>query len=202
VGAIAPGEPLPLARTTDKVVVIGASTGGTHALEFVLGRMPANAPGMLITQHMPEQFTAAFARRLDTVCAMTVREAEDGEQVARGKALIAPGNRHLLLHRSGARYIARVSDGPSVGHHRPSVDVLFKSAARCGGANCIGVIMTGMGADGADGLKEMRDVGAATIAQDEPSCVVFGMPREAIERGAAQRVSPLEEIPRRILELA
>lgn len=189
----------PLARTTDKVVAVGASTGGTQAIQEVLTRMPANAPGLVITQHMPEHFTAAFAERLDDLCAVTVKEAEDGEQVTMGKALIAPGNRHMTVVRRGAQYYARVKEGPLVSRHRPSVDVLFSSTARAAGANAVGVIMTGMGDDGCRGLLEMRKAGARTLAQDEKSCVVFGMPREAIERGAACEVVPLRDMADRIL---
>lgn len=197
-----PATPLPLARTTDRIVVMGASTGGTQALQSVLRLMPANAPGILIAQHMPEHFTAAFARRLDSLCAITVKEAEDGEPITVGKALIAPGNTHLLVARSGAKYTARVKDGPLVSRHRPSVDVLFKSAAAHAGRNAVGVIMTGMGDDGAAGLRDMRDAGAATLAQDEASCVVYGMPREAVEIGAVWRVVPLDAMARTILESA
>ena len=193
-------EPLALTHTTDRVVVVGASTGGTQALQAVLSRMPHNAPGILIAQHMPEHFTAAFAKRLDSVCAIEVKEAEDGDPVTVGKALIAPGNTHLLLARSGAKYFARVKTGPLVSRHRPSVDVLFRSAARCAGRNAVGVLMTGMGDDGAGGMREMFDAGATTIAQDEASCVVFGMPKEAIDLGAVKRVVPLQAIARAILE--
>lgn len=191
-----------LDRTTNKVVAIGASTGGTQAIQAVLAALPPDAPGILIAQHMPEHFTASFARRLDEVCAITVKEAEDGEPVSVGKALLAPGNRHLLLSRSGALYLARVKDGPLVSRHRPSIDVLFGSVARHAGANAIGVIMTGMGADGARGLLEMRAAGASTIAQDEESSVVFGMPKEAIDIGAAQGVVSLTQIPSAILSMA
>jgi two-component system chemotaxis response regulator CheB len=189
----------PLSRTTDKVVAMGASTGGTQALQLVLTAMPHDAPGIVITQHMPEHFTAAFAQRLDELCAITVKEAEDGEQIAVGKALIAPGNRHLVVARSGARYHVRVKDGPLISRHRPSVDVLFKSTASAAGSNAVGVIMTGMGSDGAEGLRSMYDAGAATLAQDEASCVIFGMPKEAIEAGGVQRVAPLTELPGLIL---
>jgi two-component system chemotaxis response regulator CheB len=181
-------------ETTDKVVAVGASTGGTEALREFLEAMPQNCPGIAIVQHMPEHFTAAFAKRLDSICRITVKEAKDGDTILRGQALIAPGNRHMLLKRSGARYYVEVKDGPLVRRHRPSVDVLFRSAARYAGKNAVGVIMTGMGDDGAPGLKEMRDVGAYTIAQDEATCVVFGMPQEAIKLGGAVKVLPLGAI--------
>ncbi|NMC50028.1 MAG: chemotaxis response regulator protein-glutamate methylesterase [Desulfovibrio sp.] len=177
--------------TTEKVVAVGASTGGTEALRVFLEAMPQDCPGIAIVQHMPEQFTAAFAKRLNGLCRITVKEAEDNDTILRGQALIAPGNKHLLLKRSGARYHVEIKDGPLVKRHRPSVDVLFRSAARYAGKNAVGVIMTGMGDDGADGLKEMKDAGAYTIAQDEASCVVFGMPQEAIKRGGADRVISL-----------
>lgn len=181
-----------MARTTEKVICIGASTGGTESLREVLEALPMDVPGIVIVQHMPEVFTAAFARRLDSVCQVTVKEAGDGDPVLRGHVLIAPGNRHTLLQRSGARYHVAIKDGPLVSRHRPSVDVLFRSAAQYAGANAVGVIMTGMGDDGAAGLLEMRNAGALTIAQNEETCVVFGMPKEAIARGAAARVVPLE----------
>lgn len=197
-----PVERLSMTRTTNKVIAMGASTGGTEALYQVLTAMPHNAPGIVIVQHMPEHFTRSFAQRLDNACAISVKEAEDGDTVTPGRALLAPGNYHMLLRRSGAVYFVEVKSGPLVSRHRPSVDVLFKSVARYAGRNAVGVIMTGMGADGADGLKEMRDQGAETIAQDEATCVVFGMPKEAIARGAATHVAPLQEIPRLCLELA
>ena len=189
-------------ETTEKVVVVGASTGGTEALRMFLEVLPADAPGIVIVQHMPEGFTAEFAKRLDGLCRVTVKEAANGDTVMRGRALIAPGNRHTLLKRSGARYYVEVKDGPLVSRHRPSVDVLFRSAARYAGANAIGVIMTGMGDDGARGLKEMKDGGAKTIAQDEASCVVFGMPNEAVKRGGVDVVIPLERIAREVLKLS
>lgn len=189
-----------LARTTNTVVAIGASTGGTTALRDVLAALPPSAPGMLIVQHMPEHFTSAFAQRLDSESAMDVREARDGDTLTPGRALLAPGNRHVLLRRSGALYRVEVKDGPPVGFHRPSVDVLFKSVARYAGANAVGVLLTGMGADGAAGLLEMRQAGAATIAQDEATSVVFGMPKEAIDRGAACEVVALPNIARAILD--
>jgi two-component system, chemotaxis family, protein-glutamate methylesterase/glutaminase len=181
-------------RTTEKVVVVGASTGGTEALKTFLEAVPCDAPGIVIVQHMPEKFTQSFAQRLDAICPINVKEAENNDTVIPGRALIAPGNRHLLLKRSGARYFVEVKDGPLVNRHRPSVDVLFRSTARYAGANAVGVIMTGMGDDGARGLLEMRTAGAFTIAQDEASCVVFGMPAEAIKLGAATRILPLEHI--------
>ena len=189
-----PGPERGALETTERVVVVGASTGGTEALKEFLEALPEDSPGIVIVQHMPEHFTAAFARRLDGLCRIAVKEAEDGDPVLPGRALIAPGNRHLLLQRNGARYAVAVKDGPLVSRHRPSVDVLFRSAARAAGANALGIIMTGMGDDGATGLLEMKRAGAATVAQDEESCVVFGMPREAIERGAADRVVPLHRI--------
>ena len=186
-------------RTTAKVVAIGASTGGTEALRTVLTALPADAPGMVIVQHMPEKFTAAFAARLDRECLVTVKEAENNDTVMRGTALIAPGSRHTLLKRSGARYFVEVRDGPLVCRHRPSVDVLFRSAARYAGNNAVGVIMTGMGDDGARGLLEMKEAGAMTFAQDEETCVVFGMPNEAIKLGAVYKTVPLEAVAFEIL---
>ncbi|MGR6327731.1 protein-glutamate methylesterase/protein-glutamine glutaminase [Sphingomonas sp. XXL09] len=190
-----------LSRTTEMVVCIGASTGGTEALRAVLEALPANSPGIVIVQHMPESFTRAFARRLDGLCAVDVKEAEHGDTVMRGRVLIAPGGlRHTMLERHGARYAVAVREGPLVSRHRPSVDVLFRSAARNAGANAVGVIMTGMGDDGARGLLEMHEVGARTFAQDEETSVVFGMPKEAIARGAVDRVVPLEAIAREMLQ--
>jgi len=188
-----------LARTTNQVVAIGASTGGTTALQDILVAMPANAPGIVIVQHMPEHFTRSFAERLNTICAVEVKEAENGDSVMPGRALIAPGNYHMVLRRSGANYMVEVKSGPLVSRHRPSVDVLFKSVARYAGRNAVGVILTGMGRDGAQGLLEMKQAGAATIAQDEASCVVFGMPREAIALGAADITLPLLQIGSQIL---
>ena len=185
--------------TTEKVVVIGASTGGTEALRLYLEAMPHDAPGTVIVQHMPEHFTTAFAKRLDTICRITVKEAVDGDSVLPGRALIAPGNRHLLLKRSGARYYVEVKDGPLVSRHRPAVDVLFRSAARYAGKNAIAVIMTGMGDDGAKGMKELKDAGAVTLAQDEESCVVFGMPKEAIRLGGVDQVLSLGQLPAAVL---
>jgi two-component system chemotaxis response regulator CheB len=183
-----------MAETTEKVVMIGASTGGTEALKTLLEVLPADSPGIVIVQHMPELFTRAFANRLDGLCAITVKEAETNDSVIRGRALIAPGNHHLLLKRSGARYYVEVKDGPLVCRHRPSVDVLFRSAARYAGRNAVGVILTGMGDDGARGMREMKDAGATTIAQDEATCIVFGMPKEAIKLGGVDKVLPLTSI--------
>ena len=198
--AILPGpSSSAMVRTTEKVVMVGASTGGTEALKVFLEAMPLDAPGIVVVQHMPEKFTRAFADRLNTTCRIEVKEAEDGDSVLRGRALIGPGNRHILLKRSGARYYVEVKDGPLVCRHRPSVDVLFRSAARYAGANAVGVIMTGMGDDGARGMLEMKNAGAFTIAQDEASCVVFGMPFEAIKRGAADKVVALEAISGSVL---
>ncbi|MEA5115142.1 MAG: chemotaxis response regulator protein-glutamate methylesterase [Geobacteraceae bacterium] len=181
-------------QTTEKVVMVGASTGGTEALKVFLQAMPLDAPGIVIVQHMPEHFTRSFAARLDSICRISVKEAENNDTVVRGRALIAPGNAHALLKRSGARYYVEIKEGPLVSRHRPSVDVLFRSAARYAGKNAVGVIMTGMGDDGAKGLLEMKDAGAVTIAQDEQTCVVYGMPKEAVKLGAAGRVLPLENI--------
>ncbi len=189
-----------MARTTDKVVAVGASTGGTEALRFFLEAMPLDAPGIVIVQHMPENFTRAFAQRLDGICGISVKEAENNDTVIRGRALIAPGNHHMLLKRSGARYYIEIKEGPLVNRHRPSVDVLFRSAARYAGKNSIGVIMTGMGDDGAKGMLEMKEAGAFTIAQDEESSVVFGMPKKAIELNAVDKIAALEEIPRVIIK--
>jgi two-component system chemotaxis response regulator CheB len=181
-----------MARTTEKIVCIGASTGGTESLRVVIEALPADCPGIVVVQHMPELFTASFAKRLDSLSQVTVKEAADGDPVLRGQVLIAPGNRHTLLQRSGARYYVAVQDGPLVSRHRPSVDVLFRSAAKYAGSNAVGIIMTGMGDDGAKGLLEMRQSGATTIAQNEETCVVYGMPREAVALGAAEKVVPLE----------
>jgi two-component system chemotaxis response regulator CheB len=195
-----PGRSRPL-RTTEKVVVLGASTGGTEAISVVLQTMPHDVPGIVIVQHMPEYFTASFAKRLNRICRISVKEAEDGDTVLRGRALIAPGNYHMLLKRSGTRYYVEIKGGPLVNRHRPSVDVLFRSAARYAGKNAVGVIMTGMGADGARGMKELKEAGAGTIAQDEQSCVVFGMPHEAIKLGGIDMVLPLESIHQEIIRL-
>ena len=192
-----------MARTTEMVVCIGASTGGTEALRTVLTALPANSPGIVVVQHMPESFTRAFAQRLDGLCEVSVKVAEDGDTVMRGHVLIAPGGlRHTMLERQGARYVVSVKEGPLVSRHRPSVDVLFRSAARSAGANAVGVIMTGMGDDGAKGLLEMRSAGARTLAQDEASSVVFGMPKEAIACGAAEKVVALDGIARALLQAA
>jgi two-component system chemotaxis response regulator CheB len=185
--------------TTEKVIVVGASTGGTEALKTFLAALPPDCPAILVTQHMPEAFTRAFAARLNGLCAIAVKEAEHGERLLPGHAYVAPGNRHLLLSRSGANYTATLSDGPPVSRHRPSVDVMFRSAANCAGANCLGVIMTGMGDDGAAGMLELHQVGAHTMAQDEESCVVFGMPKEAIARGGVDQVVPLDELASRLI---
>lgn len=185
--------------TTEKLIVVGASTGGTEALRSFLEAMPLDCPGIVIVQHMPENFTASFAKRLNEICQITVKEAENNDSVLRGTALIAPGNRHALLKRSGSRYYVQLKDGPLVSRHRPSVDVLFRSTARYAGKNAIGVIMTGMGDDGSQGLLEMKETGAYTIAQDENSCVVFGMPGEAIKKGAHCSVVSLSKIPSHIL---
>jgi len=187
---------------TERIVCIGVSTGGTEALLDVLEVLPANSPGILIVQHMPQGFTAAFARRLDGLCQINVKEAEDGEPVSPGYAYIAPGARHMLLQRTGLRYRIAIKDGPPVSRHRPSADVLFRSAAQSAGSNALGIIMTGMGDDGARGLLEMRKLGAATRAQDEDSCVVFGMPKEAIACGAVEKVVSLSQIPREIIHWA
>jgi two-component system, chemotaxis family, protein-glutamate methylesterase/glutaminase len=192
---IAPGEPTAMARTTDQLIAIGTSTGGTQALEAVLTRLPATCLGIVIVQHMPEKFTALFAERLNGLCNLEVREARNGDRVIPGRALIAPGGRHMMLKRSGAQYQVEVVDGPLVNRHKPSVDVLFRSVAKFAGANALGIIMTGMGDDGARGLKEMHDAGARTIAQDEASCVVFGMPKEAIKLGGVDEVMPLDRVP-------
>jgi len=183
-----------MAVTTDRLIAIGASTGGVQAIEAVLTALPRTAPGIIIVQHMPERFTGALAQRLNELCAMEVKEAADGDRVIDGRVLIAPGGRHMQLVRSGAQYQVSVRDGPLVNRHKPSVDVLFKSVAQCAGANALGVLLTGMGDDGARGLREMREAGARTAAQDEASCVVFGMSREAIRLGAADTVLPLPQV--------
>lgn len=188
-------------KTTNKMIAIGASTGGTEALKVVLTAMPPNAPGILVVQHMPAQFTASFAERLNELCALTVREAGDGDSLVNGLALIAPGNFHMLLRRSGARYYVEVKKGPMVHHQRPSVDVLLHSVAGQAGSNAVGAVLTGMGADGAAGLLKMREAGARTVAQDEKSCVVFGMPREAMRLGAAEKVVPLDRMAKSLLDL-
>ncbi len=191
-----------MVQTTEHIVAIGTSTGGTQALERVLTCLPAVTPGIVIVQHMPEKFTAMFADRLNSLCDMEIREARHGDRVIAGRALIAPGGKHMMLARSGAQYTVEVIDGPLVNRHRPSVDVLFRSCAKFAGRNALGVLMTGMGDDGARGLKEMHDAGATTIAEDESTCVVFGMPKEAIKLGAVDRVLPLDAIPSAILSSA
>lgn len=190
-----------MVRTSERVVAVGASTGGTEALRIFLSALPADCPGTVIVQHMPELFTASFANRMDQLSAPTVREAQDNDTVVPGRVLIAPGNKHTLLKRSGARYYVEVREGPLVSRHRPSVDVLFRSVARYAGRNAVGVILTGMGDDGAAGMAEMKLAGADTIAQDEASCVVFGMPNEAIKRGGVDRVLPLDRIGHEVLRL-
>jgi two-component system chemotaxis response regulator CheB len=189
-------------RTTERVIAVGASTGGTEALKEFLTVLPADAPGVIIVQHMPEKFTQSFAQHCDQICAVRVKEAEDGDRVLPGHVLIAPGNYHMALRRNGAQYFVHVYSGQPVNRHRPSVDVLFESAAECAGRNAVGVIMTGMGADGARGLLAMREAGARTIAQDEATSVVFGMPKEAIAIGAAEVVLPIGRIAQAVLEMA
>jgi len=191
-----------LGRTTNKVIAMGASTGGTVALERILSSMPVDAPGIVIAQHMPAMFTKQFAARMNQLSEMEVREAVDGDSVIPGVALIAPGDYHMLLKRSGARYFVNVKSGPMVHRQRPAVEVLFRSVARSAGSNAVGVLLTGMGEDGAQGLLEMRQAGAFTIAQDEASCVVFGMPRAAIELGGAERVVSLDKITEEVLRVA
>jgi len=198
------GAALPLIRnpltSSEKLIIIGASTGGTEAIKEFLMQMPSDCPGILITQHMPEGFTRSFAKRLDGLCKISVAEAAGNERILPGHAFIAPGHSHLLLARSGANYVTQLDQGPPVNRHRPSVDVLFSSAARCAGKNAVGVILTGMGKDGAAGMLEMKNAGAYNFAQDEASCVVFGMPREAIAVGAAHEVGALQSLPRMVLE--
>lgn len=186
--------------TTEKVVAVGASTGGTEALRTMLEALPPDAPGFVVVQHMPEHFTTAFAKRLNDLCRVSVKEAVNNDTVIPGQVLIAPGNRHMLLKRSGARYFVEIRSGPLVSRHRPSVDVLFRSTARYAGKNSIGVIMTGMGDDGARGMSEMKEAKAYTIAQDERTSVVFGMPKEAIKREAVNKVLPLESIAKAVLQ--
>jgi two-component system chemotaxis response regulator CheB len=195
-------KPRLLARTTERVVAVGASTGGTEALKALLEAMPPDAPGIAIVQHMPELFTAAFAKRLDGTCRIEVKEAAQNDRLISGRALIAPGNHHLAIRRDGGHYAVEVLDGPPVCRHRPSVDVLFRSAAQAAGANAVGVLLTGMGEDGAHGLLDLRNAGAHTIAQDEATSVVFGMPKEAIKLGAACEVQPLPRIAAAILRRA
>ena len=190
-----------LAQTSNKVIAIGSSTGGTEALKAILTKMPPNSPGIVMVQHMPANFTTAFAARLNDLSQISVKEAQDNDSVTPGTALLAPGNYHMILRRSGARYYVEVKTGPMVHHQRPAVDILFKSTAKYAGANAIGVILTGMGSDGAEGLLEMKQAGASTIAQDEKSCVVFGMPKEAIKLGAADKVVSLEHIASEIIKM-
>ncbi len=192
------GNSKAMIETTEKIIAVGASTGGTEALRVFLQSFPADCPGIVVVQHMPEKFTASFAERLDSICSINVREAKDGDSVLRGQALIAPGNKHLLLKRSGARYYVEVRNGPLVSRHRPSVDVLFRSAARYAGRNAVGVIMTGMGDDGARGMLEMHEAGSFNLAQDQASCVVFGMPKEAIEHGGVNKVVGLDQLAREV----
>ena len=212
-GGAAPGHPAPTAApqrapatlglhafAVNKPVVIGSSTGGTQALEQILTALPADAPGIAITQHMPEKFTAMYADRMNQACAVQVREARDGDRLERGLVLIAPGGRHLHLRKAGGQYYAVVSDGPPVNRHRPSVDVLFKSTAECAGRDALAIILTGMGDDGARGMKLMHDGGARTIAQNEATCVVFGMPNEAIKLGGVDEILPLDQVARAILQ--
>ena len=194
-----PPAALASVRATHRVIAIGASTGGTKAIEMVLREMPPASPGIVIVQHMPEKFTTAFAQRLDDICRIEVREARDNDQVVPGRALVAPGNRHMVLSRSGAQYMVRIKDGPPVHYQRPSVNVLFQSMAKHAGKNGLGVILTGMGGDGATGLLAMRESGAVTLAQDENTCVVYGMPREAVKLGAAEKVLPLPDIAGEII---
>ena len=195
-------EKLSITTTTEKIIAIGSSTGGTKALSRILPTLPNNSPGILIVQHMPEYFTLSFANRLNDLCDMEVKEAVDGESIHTGKILIAPGNNHMMLQRSGARYYVQVKKGPLVSRHRPSVDVLFKSVAKFAGENSVGVIMTGMGKDGAEGTLMIHENGGRTIAQDEKSCIVFGMPYEAIKLKGVDHVVSLENIPAKMLELA
>ena len=200
--AVAPTPLGAMAQTTERIVAIGTSTGGTLALEALLTQLPRVCPGMVIVQHMPEKFTAAFAERLNSLCQLEVLEAKDGDRVIPGRALIAPGGRHMQLKRSGAQYVVEVADGPLVNRHKPSVDVLFRSVARFAGKNALGIIMTGMGDDGARGMKEMYDAGAFTIAQDEATCVVYGMPKEAVKLGGVHLSMPLGNLPGEILRRA
>jgi two-component system chemotaxis response regulator CheB len=194
-----PASPAIRLQTTNKIIAIGASTGGTKAIETVLTGLPPNSPGTVIVQHMPENFTSAFAKRLNEICPMEVREAKDNDHVIQGLALIAPGNYHMILKRSGAEYLVRIKEGPPVHYQRPSVDVLFQSVAKNAGANALGVILTGMGSDGAKGMLAMNLSGAYTIAQNEQTCVVFGMPKEAIKIGGVEEIVPLPDISEQIL---
>lgn len=200
--AVLPQSGQAMAKTTEHIVAIGTSTGGTQALELVLSALPRTAPGIVVVQHMPEKFTASFAQRLDSLCEIIVKEAAHNDRVLPGTALIAPGGKHMMLKRNGSQYHVEVADGPLVNRHKPSVDVLFRSVAKFAGKNAVGIIMTGMGDDGARGLKEIRDTGAPTVAQDEKSCVVFGMPKEAIAIDAAEKVITLGAIPNEIMRYA
>ena len=195
----APGATKAMARTTERFVAIGISTGGTQALEYVLPSLPRTAPGIAIVQHMPEHFTRSFAERLNGLCEIAVKEAATGDRILPGRALIAPGGRHMLVKRSGAQYFVEVVDGPLVSRHRPSVDVLFRSVAKTAGPNALGIIMTGMGDDGARGMKEMSDAGSRTLAQNEESCVVFGMPKEALRMGGVTETIDLQQVPEAIV---
>jgi len=195
-------ESFPTVPATERIAVVGASTGGTEAIRKLVIDLPSGCPGMVVVQHMPAQFTAAFARRLNAETLVSVKEASDGDNVLPGQVLISPGDSHILLRRSGLRYCVEMNDGPPINRHRPSVDVLFRSAALAAGQNGIGIILTGMGDDGARGLKEMKEAGATTIAQDETSCIVFGMPKEAIARGGVDHVLPLERIALRVMKFA
>ncbi len=190
-----------LTETTNKIIAIGASTGGTEALTEVLIRMPRNSPGIVIVQHMPAKFTTSFAERLDSLCEMKVKEAKDGDTVRNGEVLLAPGNFHMLLKRSGSRYFVKVKEGPMVHHQRPAADVLFKSVAKYAGSNALGIILTGMGADGAAGLLQMKNAGSKNIAQDEKSCIVFGMPKEAIKIGAIDKIITIKKITQTALDM-
>lgn len=199
IGPVSGSDNAAMIKTTEQIIAVGASTGGTEALAEFLSIMPADSPGIVVVQHMPEKFTTAFAKRLDSICRISVSEARDGDRVLAGHALIAPGSFHMLLKRSGARYFVEVKDGPPVNRHKPSVDVLFRSVAKYAASNAIGVIMTGMGDDGARGMKEMKDAGSYNIAQDEASCVVFGMPKEAISMGGVDVVANLMDIHKVVL---
>lgn len=199
VNSVAPSAAMRVG-TTNKIIAIGASTGGTEALTKVLSSLPENSPPIVIVQHMPQNFTKAFADRLNGICKIEVKEAVDGEYLSRGKALIAPGNRHMEIRRSGTNYHVVLLDGPMVFHQRPAVEILFNSVAKYAGQNAVGAILTGMGKDGALGLLNMRNAGASTIAQDEKTCIVFGMPKEAIDVGAAQKIMPIQEIAQGLLD--
>lgn len=196
-----PVRTMALTATTNKIIAIGASTGGTEAIKKVLTRMPANSPGIVVVQHMPAQFTTSFAQRLDELCQMRVKEAENGDSVVTGQVLIAPGNFHMIFKRSGARYYVEIKSGPLVHYQRPAVDILFKSVARYAGANALGIILTGMGKDGAQGMLDMKNAGAVTIAQDEKSCVVFGMPKEAISLGGVDHVHDIDSIADKAIQI-